>query len=79
MIVTFHVGKLEVVFAGMNRKPESKPPARGWQGLLASIWVTEWLPGEPCHVKTTVDPTGAVTLEGMNWKIPPSVAASAPT
>lgn len=37
VIVTFQVGKLEVVFAGMNRKPESKPPARGSQGLLAAI------------------------------------------
>lgn len=30
--VTFQVGKLLVVFAGMNKKPESKPLLRGLQG-----------------------------------------------
>lgn len=79
VIVMFQVGKPLVVFSGMNRKPESNPPASGSQGLLAAIWVTLWLPGDPAHVKTTVEPTGAVMLDGMNWKIPPEVLASAPT
>lgn len=78
-MVMFQVGKLLVVFAGMNRKPESKPPLIGVQGSAAVDWVTVWLPGEPFQVNVIVEPTGAVMLDGMNWKTPPGVVASAPT
>ena len=75
----FQVGKPLVVPIGTNRNPESKPLEAGWQGLSAVIWVTVWLPGAPFHVKVIVEPTGAVMLEGMYWKIPPGSLASAPT
>lgn len=78
-MVRFQVGKPVVVFGGIKRKPESKPPSRGWQGVSADDWVTVWLPGLPAQVNWTMVPLAAVMLAGMNWKIPPGVAASAPT
>jgi len=47
--------------------------------LAKEDWVTLWLPGEPLYTKVMTDPLVAVMVGGMNWKIPPDVAASAPT
>ena len=44
VMVTFHSGKPDVVFAGMKRKPESKPFDIGWHGESAVDCVTVWFP-----------------------------------
>ena len=79
VMVTFHSGKPDVVFAGMKRKPESKPFDIGWHGESAVDCVTVWLPGEPIQTKLMTVPLLAVTFDGMNWKMPPGVVVSAPT
>jgi hypothetical protein len=44
--VRFHEGALVAgVPEGTVIQPESKPFARGWQGLAKVDWVTVWFPG----------------------------------
>ena len=39
------------VSALVEKKPESKPPAIGVQGLANVDWATVWLPGKPSKTK----------------------------
>jgi len=80
VIVRFHSG-VSTVGTGERiwTQPESNPPVSGWQGLENLDWVTEWFPGTPVNLKVITVPFVALTLGGMNWKIPPGALDVAPT
>lgn len=51
----------------------------GVHGLLNVDCVMEWFPGMPENWKLMTVPFVALTLGGMNWKIPPWASAVEPT
>ncbi|OJT02314.1 hypothetical protein TRAPUB_7154 [Trametes pubescens] len=65
-MVRLNVGNDEAasVVGGTKMKPESKPPARGSQGLAKADWATVWLPGIPSKTKVTTEPLVTLTDEG---------------
>jgi hypothetical protein len=68
--VKLHEGN-DVALAATNWKPESIPTVGvsiSWHGLANVDWVTEWF--FAWNSKTKVSPTFAVTLVGLNVRVP---------
>lgn len=75
LTVSSAIGKLLVTVAATGMKPESKPPARGEQGVARVDWVTVWFFW--WKVNRITSPTFALTDDGLKARtpVPPTVTS----